>query len=84
MSKQLKNYDHVESKDYEAYMQKGIINFWATVNDLYQQSDLIQLCKKYGYSKYSTQWLNVDEVIKDGATMEDLVNQQRELENGGN
>lgn len=81
-NKQLKNYDHVESKDYETYMKKGIINFWATVNTIYEQSDLIQLCKKYGYSKFSTQWLNVDEVVKDGATMQDLANQIRELERG--
>lgn len=76
-NKQIKNYDHTSSQDYETYMKAGIIDFWATVNTLQEQSKLIQLCKKYGYSKYSTAWINVDEVIKDGATMSDLVKQNK-------
>lgn len=76
----LKNYDHVDSQDFETYMQKGIIEFWATVNTLKENELLMDLCKKYNYTRMTTTWSNVYETVKNGATFTDLTKQIEELE----
>ena len=78
----MKNYDHVSSQDYEKYFEKGIINWWATVNILEDQKLLNELSDKHDYVMMSTAWINVQEMAKRGATLTDVVNQQKELEGG--
>lgn len=75
-----KNFDNVESKDYETYMQAGIVEFWGVMNptNLNEDNTLIRkLADKYGYGCYTTQMLNVYEVIKRGTTFEDRTRQMK-------
>ena len=72
-----KNFDNVEPKDLEAYMKAGIIEFWAIVRTAQDQSQLIQLSNKYNYGHYATAFIDLDEVIKRGATFQDRTKQMK-------
>ena len=72
----LKNFDYVESQDYEAYMKAGIIEFWAVIKFNGADNNKIhELADKYGYGCYTTQMANVYEMIKRGATFQDRTKQ---------
>lgn len=78
ITKQLKNFDNVESQDYEAYMRAGICEFWG-ITRLYSEDStkLRELADKYGYGVYTTKCLDLKEVIKRGATFQDRTKQMK-------
>lgn len=80
INKQLRNFDNVESQDYERYMKAGICEFWGIIDMNNMNKDcnkLDELAHKYNYLCFSTSMLNVYEVNKIGATFEDRTRQMK-------